>query len=339
MSNVGCIQCLFLSAAKIREGWNKPLPERSDKQEVTMQHEPVIQTDIINWKTEKGNEAHCTVARLDLIHPFISGNKYFKLKYNIEEAVTKGKGIITMGGTFSNHLAATAYACKEAGIASIGIVRGELTEPFNPTLQFCTNHQMKLIAVQRKDFDRNADAVKNIIHQHPDFLFVPEGGDNANGEKGCTEIAKHIKDFDSFTHICSAVGTGTTFRGIAQSARQNQTYIAVPVLKIRDEEQEQFTSNHLTTKTAATVKFFFEYSRNGYAKRDDAIIQFMNRFFNETNVPLDFIYTGKLLMAVSDLFERQMLTSKNKVLLLHTGGLQGNQSLPPGTLHYERHYL
>jgi 1-aminocyclopropane-1-carboxylate deaminase len=293
-----------------------------------------IQTDAISWETEKANKAHCFIARLDLIHPFISGNKYFKLKYNIEEAVKNKKGIITMGGPFSNHLAATAYACKEAGIASVGIVRGEINEPMNRTLQFCTNHKMKLISVQRKDYNRNADAVQNIIQQHPDFLFVPEGGDNANGEKGCTEIANHIRGFDSFTHICVAAGTGTTFRGIAQSAHQNQTCIAIPVLKIKDEEHQQFILNHLSTKTQGIVTTMFNYSRNGYAKKDDILLSFMNRFYKETNVPLDFVYTGKLMMAISQMIDEKIINSAAKLLLLHTGGLQGNQSLPDGTLHY-----
>lgn len=304
-----------------------------------MNREAIIQTDAISWKTEQGNDAHCFLARLDLIHPFISGNKYFKLKYNIEEALANKKGILTMGGAYSNHLAATAYACRKAGLESIGVIRGEIVEPLNHTLQFCTNHQMKLLTVQRKDYDSKGKAVQNMIDRYQDFLFIPEGGDNANGQKGCTEIARQTKDFDSFTHICVAVGTGTTVRGIIQSAHKHQTCIAIPVLKIKKEEQQEFMSNHLLAETAVTVKVFFNYSRNGYAKKDETLIYFMNRFYNETEVPLDFVYTAKLMMAVSDLFDKQILSSQNKVLVLHTGGLQGNQSLPTGTLNYERHYL
>ena len=293
-----------------------------------------IKTQRIKWETQEGNTAECTVARLDLLHPFISGNKYFKLKYHQSEALKTGKGIITMGGAYSNHLAATAFACYKAGIPSVGIIRGELIEPLNPTLHFCIEHQMELIPVNRNEFLRSSNTITSILQDHPQHFFVPEGGDSKFGEKGCTEIASHIAAFDSYTHIACAVGTGTTYRGLLQSSQQHQTCIAFPVLKIKENDEEMFVKNHLQTTSAAIQTCLFGFARKGYAKKDDTLISFMNRFYKETSVPLDFVYTGKLMMAVSSLFDEKIVDSAAKLLVLHTGGLQGNQSLPNGTLHY-----
>jgi 1-aminocyclopropane-1-carboxylate deaminase len=293
-----------------------------------------IKTEHISWKTETGNTAQCTVARLDLLHPFISGNKYFKLKYHLNEALSQGKGIITMGGAYSNHLAATAFACYEAGVPSVGIIRGERIESLNPTLLFCTQHQMQFIFVKRNEFTRSSNAVTEILNNHPNYFFVPEGGDSNLGEKGATEIASHIHNFYSYTHIFCTVGTGTTYRGLLQSANEEQTCIAVPVLKIKESEQGLFIKNHLQSNSNAIQKCLFGYAGNGYAKKDDTLISFMNRFYKETNVPLDFVYTGKLMMAISTMIDKKMIAPSAKLLVLHTGGLQGNQSLPVGTLHY-----
>ncbi len=293
-----------------------------------------IRLEKINWKTDKNNLAKYTIARLDEIHPIISGNKLFKLKYNLEEAAKQQKGILTMGGAYSNHLAATAFACKEAGLASIGLVRGEMVTPLNSTLRFCVENKMNLIAIQRKDFYNNSNVVQKLMQQHSNFYFVPEGGSNKEGEKGCTEILSLIHQADTFSHIICAAGTATTCRGIAASATTHQTVVVIPVIKIPKEEQPLFIQKHLNIDTDAAIDIFFEFAGKGYAQKEEILFSFMNRFYKETKVSLDFVYTAKLIMAVNSLFDANYFSETHKVLVLHTGGLQGNDSLPEDVLKY-----
>lgn len=292
-----------------------------------------INNNQINWRLQNGQHFHFTIARLDQIHSFISGNKYFKLKYNLQQVKDEDKrGIITMGGAFSNHLAATAFACYEEGIGSIGIVRGEIVEPLNPTLTFCEQHQMKLIPVGRDHYRSDSNAVQQIIHQQPDFLFVPEGGNNEMGMKGCKEILQHIQAVDEFTHIICSMGTGTTFSGIAASANASQTVIGIPALKIKAEEQEQFFSKHAAVSSAAKQIVLFQFAGKGYARYDEQQLNFMNLFYTKTSIPTDIVYTGKLMQAIILLAEENYFPKNSKLLVIHSGGLQGNNSLPPGTL-------
>jgi 1-aminocyclopropane-1-carboxylate deaminase/D-cysteine desulfhydrase-like pyridoxal-dependent ACC family enzyme len=294
-----------------------------------------IQLDQVIWRLNSGQKPRITIARLDLLHPVVSGNKSFKLFYNLQQAIQEQKsGIITMGGCFSNHLVATAYACKESGMKSIGLIRGELPNPLNHSLRFCTENGMQLIPIDRTHFHRTGEQVLEKIRIHPDLYFVPEGGDNAYGEKGCTEIMHRIKGADQFTHIVCAIGTGTTFRGLLQSLKKHQTGIGIPVLKIPIEEQDGFLREHVNTKSNASFQVFFNYALNGYAKKDTTLLNFMNLFYKETNVPTDFVYTGKVMHAVTHLLETNRFPENSNILVLHTGGLQGNDSLPRGALCY-----
>jgi 1-aminocyclopropane-1-carboxylate deaminase len=293
----------------------------------------IVVQNRIDWPLQNGNTFHFTVARLDLLHPFISGNKYFKLKYNLQEVKEQHKqGIITMGGAYSNHLAATAFACFEEGVSSIGIVRGEIVEPLNDTLAFCGQHQMKLIAVKREDYSSASETVQKFTSEHPDFLFVPEGGNNEMAMKGCEEILQHIQSADKFTHIVCSMGTGTTFKGIAASANSNQTVIGIAALKIKEEEQHQFIAQHATATSAAKQIVLFQFAGKGYARYDEHLLNFMNSFYTETFIPTDIVYTGKLMQAIISLAEENYFPETSNVLVIHSGGLQGNNSLPKGTL-------
>ena len=294
-----------------------------------------IRLDQVTWSLNSGQKTPLTVARLDLLHPVVSGNKSFKLFYNLQQAILEQKsGIITMGGCFSNHLVATAYACKEAGMRSIGLIRGELPNPLNHSLRFCSENGMQLIPIDRKHFNQTDQLVLEKIQSHPDLYFVPEGGDNSYGEKGCTEIMQRIKGADQFTHIVCAIGTGTTFRGLLQSLKKQQTGIGIPVLKIPVEEQDGFLRQHVKTHSNASFQVYFNYALNGYAKKDTTLLNFMNTFYKETNIPTDFVYTGKVMHAVTHLLETNPFPENSNLLVLHTGGLQGNDSLPRGALCY-----
>lgn len=298
-----------------------------------MQIAEQILTQQIQWIAENGATLRATVARLDLLHPVVSGNKFFKLKYNLEQAARLNKGIITMGGAYSNHLAATAYACAINQIPSIGIVRGELSEPLSPTLAFCTSQKMQLVAVSRTDYQRNSAEITQLLQQYSDYFFVPEGGDNDYGEKGCAEIPSLIPGYETFTHIACAVGTGTTVRGIAKQSYPHQQIIAIPVLKIKPDEQEQFSERHLNTNNFKNIHPLFNYAGKGYAKFDEPLLRFCNRFFEQTQIPLDIVYTAKLFIAAEGILQN-LLQPTDRLLLLHTGGLQGNQSLTEGALCY-----
>jgi 1-aminocyclopropane-1-carboxylate deaminase len=294
---------------------------------------PLIPYTTAEWPLKNGEPFCFSVARLDQLHPFISGNKYFKLKYNLGQATEQNKqGIITMGGAYSNHLAATAFACDEQGIASVGVVRGEIIEPLNPTLSFCRKHNMKLISVSRNNYASTNEEAQQIIMQHPHLFFVPEGGNNELGLKGCKEILKHIPAADDFTHIICSIGTGTTFKGIASAASTSQTVIGIPAIKIRTDEQEQFILQHAAVSSAAKQIVLFDFAGKGYARTDKYLLNFMNSFYTKTSIPTDIVYTGKLMQAVVALAEESYFPEDSKLLVIHSGGLQGNNSLPSGTL-------
>ena len=293
----------------------------------------IIPYTTVEWALKNGAPFCFTVARLDQLHPFISGNKYFKLKYNLQLATRQNKqGIITMGGAYSNHLAATAFACYEQGMSSVGIVRGEVIEPLNPTLSFCRKHNMKLISVGRDNYTSTSETVQKIIMQHQDLFFIPEGGNNEAGLNGCKEILLHISNANDFTHIICSLGTGTTFKGIASAASASQTIIGIPALKIKVEEQEQFIQQHAAVASAAKQVVLFDFAGKGYARTDDTLLNFMNSFYTKTSIPTDIVYTGKLMQAVISLAEDNYFPGNSKILVIHSGGLQGNNSLAAGTL-------
>nr|WP_297789006.1 pyridoxal-phosphate dependent enzyme [uncultured Allomuricauda sp.] len=269
---------------------------------------------------EKG--VHLFLKREDTIHPLISGNKYRKLKYNLIEAKKQGKTtLLTFGGAFSNHIAATAYAGHEQGIKTIGVIRGEeLVDQWqdNPTLKLAAEHGMQFHFVSRSDYRRKNDPsfIRKLKEQFGDVYMLPEGGTNALAVKGCAEI---LTDEDSkFDYICSAVGTGGTLAGLINAARPHQTVLGFPALKgdFLIEEIRTFVQN-------SRWKLVTDYHFGGYAKVDQQLIAFINRFKQETGIPLDPIYTGKMLFGIFDLIKQDVFEPGTQILAIHTGGLQG----------------
>ncbi|HET9058142.1 MAG TPA: pyridoxal-phosphate dependent enzyme [Chitinophagaceae bacterium] len=272
------------------------------------------------------------VARLDLLHPVVSGNKYFKLKYNIENAKTQNKtGIITFGGAYSNHLAATVFACKEAGLESVAVVRGEKTSELNHTLRFCKEMGMQLEFVNRNKYNNKELLYPFFQKKYESWYLVPEGGNNEAGEKGCSEILSHIDHSNLYTHIICDIGSGATFSGIVKSSQAHQKVIGIVVLK-GAEVMDKIFVNNLAPRN--NFQLIHDYHFNGYAKKNDELISFMNRFYLQHQIPTDFVYTGKLFYALHSLITKNYFPPGSKILCMHTGGLQGNLSLPPGTLVY-----
>ena len=272
------------------------------------------------------------VLRLDKLHPEISGNKWFKLKHNISAALANNQGILTFGGPYSNHIAATAVACKLKSIPCIGIIRGEEHQyNLNHTLQTAADNGMQLIFTDRSTY-RQKTSDPSYAASFPNYHIVPEGGHNAAGAKGCEEILS-IHPTGSFTHILCAAGTGTTLAGLINSALPHQQVIGIPVLK-----GAQFLENEISSllKPTATAKWklLYEFHGGGYGKYSDAQINFMNSLYQETKLPTAIIYTGKLLMAFHELSIQSWFPADSRVLIIHTGGLQGNLSLGPDVLMF-----
>lgn len=273
------------------------------------------------------------IARLDKIHPVVSGNKLFKLWYYLREAKESAiNSLLTFGGAYSNHLAATAYACNIAGIASIGIVRGEKPAKLSPTLQNCMQYGMQLQFISRNDYKNIAKEYfrEQLQQQYGSFILVPEGGFAAAGARGASLIMDAIQSIQS-THICLGIGTGTTLAGLLMKAAPAQQIIGVPVLKNMLDIPERLF--HLTEKKEFTnLHLLDQYHFGGYAKKTAALISFMNQFYQQTGVPTDFVYTAKLMYAVMDQLQKGLFNTESVVVCLHTGGLQGNRSLGEGEL-------
>ena len=281
----------------------------------------------------KKKKIRLLLARLDKIHPIISGNKLFKLHYFIEDAKQSShKTLLTFGGAYSNHLVAAAYACKESGLKSIGIVRGEEPEKVSHTLQQCITYGMQLQFISRSNY-KNADDINFIDElklQYGHFCLVPEGGYHPLGAAGASLIMNLLKDKNA-THICTATGTATTLAGLLLKSRESQQVISVPVIKNMQDIAERIY--HLTNKKKQeNLRIFDDYHFGGYAKKTGGLINFMNDFYKLYSIPLDFVYTAKMMYAVIDKINKSYFPQGSTIVCLHTGGLQGNLSLPTGTL-------
>ena len=267
-----------------------------------------------------------TIKRDDLNHPFISGNKLRKLKYNLLQAKAENKEtLLTFGGAFSNHIAAVAYAGKEQSFKTIGVIRGdELFDKIeeNPTLKFAQENGMQFEFVSREDYRLKSEIsfIEKLKQKFGDFYLVPEGGTNELAVKGCEEI---LTEEDAvFNYICCAVGTGGTISGLINSAMLNQQVLGFPALK----------GDFLTDEIRIFAKkdnwnLISDYHFGGYGKINLELIEFINAFFEETKVPLDPIYTGKMVFGVIDLIHKNYFPEDSKILLIHTGGLQGIEGM------------
>lgn len=272
------------------------------------------------------NSISLHIKREDLIHPFVSGNKFRKLKYNLLQAKAEHQEILlTFGGAFSNHIAAVAFAGKEKGFKTIGIIRGdELKDKIseNPTLTFAQSCGMQFEFVSRESYRLKNEIpfLENLKQKFGDFYLIPEGGTNALAIKGCEEILNE-KDAE-FDYICCSIGTGGTISGIINSVLPHQKVLGFPALKgdfLTDEIRNIVINNNWELLT--------DYHFGGYGKVNSELIAFINQFFKENNIPLDPIYTGKMVFGVIDLIHRNYFPTQSKILLIHTGGIQGIQGM------------
>jgi 1-aminocyclopropane-1-carboxylate deaminase len=272
------------------------------------------------------------VLRLDLMHPVISGNKWFKLKEYLKEAAALNKKIIlTFGGAYSNHILATAAAAKQSGFKSIGIIRGEKPATTSHTLQNASAYGMDLYFISRTEY-RKKIIPAEVLRQYgeEDIYSINEGGYGKMGAEGAKDILRQI-DPKAYTHIIDVVGTGTTIAGLIEVSEENQTIIGISSLKNNFSLQREI--EHLVSeKNKKRFSLIHDYHFGGYAKYSKQLIDLMNEWYRMTGIPSDFVYTGKLFFAVQDLLRKNYFPTGSKLLIIHSGGLQGNQSLPNGTL-------
>lgn len=291
-----------------------------------------ISIDLINNDSLRKKNITLSVIRLDKIHPIISGNKLFKLHYFLEQAIQDRKeGVLTFGGAFSNHLVATAYACKCYKIKSIGFVRGLRPAILSPTLLACIEYGMELVFISRAAYTQKTTKsfLNNIILQYPTYLIIPEGGYGSMGAAGAALIPPIFAR--ECNYLCTPIGTATTFAGLLMGVLKNQQVIGVPVVKGENDIAERVLE--LTGKNYP-CKLLEGYTFGGYAKKNNDLLQFMNSFYLNYKVPTDFVYTAKMMFAVLDKIENNYFEPGSNIACLHTGGLQGNQSLLPGTLTF-----
>lgn len=261
------------------------------------------------------------VKREDLNHPYVSGNKWWKLKYNLQEArKQRKKTLLAVGGAYSNHIYATAAAACELGFESIGIIRGEENLPLNSTLAFAKSRGMHLHYVSREAYRKKEedDFINQLHDRFGDFYLIPEGGTNELAVKGVEEFARTLgNDFD---YLCCAVGTGGTLAGLIRGVDTQSFILGVPVLKgaefLMDTVRRYAGSEH------ANWALSFNYHFGGYAKSTPTLNAFIETCNRENNLPLDPVYTAKLAAGVFDLIQGGYFKSGSVILLIHTGGLQ-----------------
>jgi 1-aminocyclopropane-1-carboxylate deaminase len=262
------------------------------------------------------------IKREDLLHPYISGNKFRKLKYNLIQAKKENKDtLLTFGGAFSNHILAVAAAGKANGFKTIGIIRGEELENKindNPTLKKAQDFGMDFEFVSRENYrEKNSlNFREHLKEKFGDVYIIPEGGTNDLAVKGCEEILTY--EDEMFDYICCAVGTGGTVSGIINCSKSSQQVLGFPALK-GDFLREDIRSFVSKSNWDLVTEYHFE----GYGKVSKELIQFINEFNQKYKIPLDPIYTGKMVFGVFDLISKNYFPNNSKILMIHTGGLQG----------------
>jgi 1-aminocyclopropane-1-carboxylate deaminase/D-cysteine desulfhydrase-like pyridoxal-dependent ACC family enzyme len=284
-----------------------------------------IITQSVKTGTKDHQEIQWDVLRTDLIHPICSGNKFFKLKYYLEDAILNNYTTIhSFGGAWSNHIVATAFAAQASGLSSIGYIRGEEPARWSETLIQAKQYGMDLQFLSRKEFDK--------VYPGQDIgpkgsYPVPMGGYGLPGIKGASEILNYTTCKD-YTHVFCAVGSGTMIAGLALSCGEAQL-AGITVVKDHDA-----LADIRGLVPSAMVSIYPNYQFSGYGRENNELFSFMNDFHKQNTIPTDFVYTGKLMFAIQDLLNNNAFQPGSKILAIHSGGLQGNKSLKIGTLNF-----
>ncbi len=267
------------------------------------------------------------IKREDLNHEYASGNKWWKLKYNLEEATRIGHDtLLTFGGAYSNHIYATAAAAKELGLKSIGIIRGENTLPLNHTLAFAQSCGMTLHFISREVYRNKTtdDFIQQLQNKFGDFYLIPEGGTNGLAVKGVAEFGTALINEVDFDYLCLPVGTGGTMAGIVKALAGRKKIVGFSVLKgggFLSAEVKKWTADSFSNWNIEQ-----DYHFGGYAKTTNELIKFISEFEKQHQLPLDQVYTAKMMFGILDLIQKGYFKRGSTILALHTGGLQGRSS-------------
>lgn len=279
---------------------------------------------------QKINIGHPTISlyikREDLLHPVISGNKFRKLKYNLVQAKNENKKtLLTFGGAFSNHILAVAAAGKEYGFKTIGIIRGEELHnkiKDNPTLQKAQEFGMDFEFISRENYREKASSefIEKLEEKYGEFYLIPEGGTNEWAVEGCEEIL--TGEDEKFDYICCSVGTGGTISGVINCSKRGQQVLGFPALK-GDFLREDICRFAVKSNWDLIMSYHF----GGYGKVSEELVRFINDFYQKHKIILDPIYTGKMVFGVIDLINKNYFPENSKILVIHTGGLQGIEGM------------
>ncbi|MBT5032649.1 MAG: 1-aminocyclopropane-1-carboxylate deaminase/D-cysteine desulfhydrase [Proteobacteria bacterium] len=262
------------------------------------------------------------IKRDDLIHPQVSGNKWRKLKYNIQ-ALAPDAHVLTFGGAYSNHVRAVAAASKLCGFEATAIIRGELVEPLNSVLAYATAQGMKLLPVSREDYRKRHDVSwAEVQRRYTGATDVwPEGGSNALAIKGVKEILHELDQ--PFDVVCAPVGTGGTLAGLIAGASAGTSVLGVSVLKggefLLDDVRGLLADSG--DRECSTWSIELDYHFGGYAKSTVELREWIAHFSARSGIPLEPVYSGKLFFAVYDMIAKGRFSPDSKVLIIHTGGV------------------
>ncbi len=287
-----------------------------------IQYRPTLIQELINELFSK-NEVRILVKREDQNHSCVSGNKWWKLKYNLEEAMRlKHNMLLTFGGAYSNHIYATAAAGRELGLKTIGVIRGEETLPLNHTLSFAKNCGMHLHYVSREAYRKKSEAhfIESLKKQFGNFYLIPEGGTNSLAVKGSAELAKQLTNEINFDYLCLPIGTGGTMAGMIEGLDLSKKIIGFSVLKGGEFLVKEI--NQLLSRPKDNWTVQLDYHFGGYAKTSVELKKFIEEMKTQHQLPLDEIYTAKMLWGVFDLITKNSFKRRSTILVLHTGGLQ-----------------
>ncbi|SEH69167.1 1-aminocyclopropane-1-carboxylate deaminase/D-cysteine desulfhydrase [Epilithonimonas hominis] len=280
---------------------------------------PEYKIPIVEIKTDF--DIQIFIKREDLIHPKISGNKFWKLFFNVNqylESKPEKPLLISFGGAFSNHIASVSAFGKQFDIPTIGIIRGNELEnnwQENPTLSEASKNGMQFFFVSREDYQNKEKLTQKFSEKYPNALIIPEGGSNEMAVEGVRYmLGEDTKDFD---YLCTAVGTGGTIAGISKFAEEHQKVVGIKV--VRDDSLQKTISEWSRRSNFDLV----DADENRYGKITDGNIRFINWFYEKYEIPLDPIYTGKMMQKIFDLAEKDFFPKGSKILAFHTGGLQG----------------
>ncbi len=299
-----------------------------------LQYKPTRVQEITGHPVIKKAGVRLLIKREDMNHPFVSGNKWWKLKYNIANALNQScETILTFGGAYSNHIYATAAAAGELRLKSIGVIRGEETRPLNATLSFAIDQGMQLFYVSRAEYKEKNDPlfIRKLHQLFGGFYHIPEGGSNLPAVKGCAEFAvEHLSQI-SFDHLLLPVGTGGTLAGIVAGFGGNKKITGVSVLKGEGSLKKDIEHmiKEFSGASFGNWSLLTRYHEGGYAKVTTQLLSLMEEMNAVYHLPLDHVYTGKLLLAVIREIEAGSFRRGTTILVVHTGGLQGVSSRRP----------